>query len=98
MSIRDDPESGFPLAPGAATWASYFSSINTEGGETGTGGERIWVLLRCPGSPGCLGLLKEEEPKEAERQQQGYLRVQPGCSWAQHALRVPPLGFKAHSM
>lgn len=70
---------------------ALFSKVQHKEGESGTGNERVWVLLRLPGSPGCLGLLREEEPKEPQgKQQQSYLRAQPGCSWTQHALQVPP--------
>lgn len=69
----------------------FFKDQRKEG-ESGTGNERVWVLLRLPGSPGCLGLLQEEEPKKEPqgKQQESYLRAQPGCSWTQHALQVLP--------
>lgn len=95
MQTRGDPESGIPLAPQSSRGhhvGALFSKDQHKEGESGTGNERVRVLLRLPGSPGCLGLLREEEPKkEAQgKQQQSYLRAQPGCSWTQHALQVPP--------
>lgn len=66
-------------------WASYLSSINQHrGGEPGTGDEKVWVQLRLPGSPGFPGLLREEESKESERQQQLFegaaiLQLGPVC-------------------
>lgn len=92
---RGDPESGFPSAPQSSRGHHkniLFSKYQHKEEEPGIGGERVWVLLRLPGSPGCLGLLREEELKKKPkgRQQKSYLRAQPGCSGAQHALQIPP--------